>query len=258
MDRSPAPAELLAGPQLGDAFGALLLQCWEHGGAAGQVLEFVERDDGYLAAADAARYFAAPEAWDRLHTWASTQVQGRVLDIGSGAGRHALPLQHIGHDVVALDVSPGATEVCRRRGVRQTVTGTLADLRAQGTPSFNTLLLLGNNLGLLETAQQARTVLRTLADLASPDAVLIGEGRDPYATTQPLHLAYHQHNRARGRLPGQIRMRVRHQHLATPWFDYLFLSVEELQGLVAGSAWRMEQCEREGASYIVLLRRAPS
>ena len=95
MDRSAvpagAPAEVLGGPQPGDAFGALLLQCWEHGVEAGQVLEFVERDDGYLAAADAARYFAAPAAWDRLHTWAGTQVQGRVLSILVGTGVRLIP-----------------------------------------------------------------------------------------------------------------------------------------------------------------------
>src|ERR671932_131157 len=86
MDRSAvpagAPAEVLGGPQPGDAFGALLLQCWEHGVEAGQVLEFVERDDGY---------FAAPAAWDRLHTWAGTQVQGRVLSILVGTGVRLIP-----------------------------------------------------------------------------------------------------------------------------------------------------------------------
>jgi hypothetical protein len=42
------------------------------------------------------------------------------------------------------------------------------------------------------------------------------------------HRAYHERNRALGRLPGQIRLRVRYQNLATPWFDYLFASVEEI------------------------------
>lgn len=51
-------------------------------------------------------------------------------------------------------------------------------------------------------------------------------------------------------------MRVRHQDLATDWFDYLFTSLEELEGLLDGSGWRIERCETEGTSYIALLRRS--
>ncbi len=56
-------------------------------------------------------------------------------------------------------------------------------------------------------------------------------------------------------MPGQVRMRVRHQALATNWFDYLFMSREELEGLLEGSGWRLERCQTEGASYVALLHR---
>lgn len=254
VDPSTTPADDPAGPQLGDAFGALLLACWEAGTAPGEVWEFVERDDGLLSAADAARYFAAPADWGGLDTWACQRTSGRVLDIGCGAGRHSLLLQTLGHDVVALDVSPGAIEVCRRRGVWQPVLGTVFDLRATDIVPFDTLLLLGHNLGLLQDAHHAHAMLATLATLAAPNAVLIGQSHDPLATTNSLHLAYHHRNRALGHLPGQARIRVRHGNLATDWFDYLFASVAELELLVAGSAWQIEQIEADGASYIAVLR----
>jgi len=84
----------------------------------GAVLELIERDDGFLDGADAARYFTGPDAWDALDRLACTEARGRVLDMGAGAGRSALYLQETGRDVVALDVSPGAVEVCQRRSVR--------------------------------------------------------------------------------------------------------------------------------------------
>ncbi|MBA3944816.1 MAG: methyltransferase domain-containing protein [Herpetosiphonaceae bacterium] len=232
------------------------MECCESGAEPGRVLEFVERDDGYLAAGDARRYFVEPEAWSVLDRWACNQVQGRILDIGSGAGRHALYLQHAGHEVVALDVSPLAAEVCRRRGVHRIVVGTVSDLLTPLIKPFDSFLMLGNNLGLLRDAQNARSLFQTLAELATPDAVIIGQGMDPCQTESQLHLAYHQHNRDVGRMPGQIRMRVRHANIATDWFDYLFCSIEELEGLVANTEWRLEQCETEGASYIAVLRRS--
>ena len=259
MDPSQDPADGAAlrstGPTHGDAFGMLLMECWEARAAPGRVLEFVERDDGYLTAGDAARYFAEPAAWSTLDHWACTQVRGRVLDIGSGAGRHTLYLQEAGYEVEALDVSPLAAEVCRRRGVRQIVVGSVAELVARGTAPFDSFLLLGNNLGLLADAQQARSVLATLTRMATPNAVIIGQGLDPYQTDNPLHHNYHRRNRMRGRMPGQIRMRVRHNNIATDWFDYLFMSITELQDLVANTAWRFECCETDGAQYVAVLRR---
>jgi SAM-dependent methyltransferase len=252
-----AETRVTTGPILGDAFGGLLMDCWQGASQPGQVFELIERDDGYLEAGDAARYFAGWDSWGRLDHWACAQARGRVLDIGCGAGRHALHLQSLGVEVVALDVSPLASEVCRRRGVREIVTGTVFDLMTQPARLFDSFLMLGNNLGLFGDSENARNLLGALAYLATPDAVIIGEGTDPYRTENLLHLAYHERNRALGRLPGQIRMRARHQNLATDWFDYLFTSIEELESLLHGSGWRLERYETEGAHFVAALARAP-
>jgi SAM-dependent methyltransferase len=242
------------GPRSGDAWGALLLACFEAGAVPGAVLELIERDDGFIDGGDAARYFARPDAWDALDRLACAEARGRILDVGAGAGRAALYLQETGHDVVALDVSPGAVDVCQRRGVRRTVIGTLQDLVDADAEPFDTFLLLGTNLGLLASSAQAPRFLNALARLAAPDAVVLGRGMDPYHTLMQAHRAYHERNRALGRLPGQIRLRVRYQNLATPWFDYLFASVEEIIALLDGSAWMLKRCETAGAGYLAMLQ----
>ena len=73
-------------------------------------------------------YFSPPHGpvWD----WVVARVGHRILDIGAGAGRAALALQAMGRQVLAVDVSPGAVEVCRRRGVVSTSLGTVHDLAA--------------------------------------------------------------------------------------------------------------------------------
>lgn len=146
---------------IGDAFGQVLLACQAGGGAPGVAFESIERSDGHLGVMDAARYFSPTDDWSATTRFARERAAGRILDIGAGAGRVSLVLQEQGHDVVALDVSEGATTVCSERGVRTTFTGSVFDLAATAPGPFDTFLMAGNNLGLLAGAEQAPRFLES-------------------------------------------------------------------------------------------------
>ncbi|CAL9616801.1 hypothetical protein SUDANB121_05773 [Nocardiopsis dassonvillei] len=238
-------------PRIGDAFGRTLQRCWAAGAVPGAASEVIEREDGHISAADAARYFTPAEELSDLDRAALEVARGRILDVGAGAGRHVLALQAQDRDVVGIDPSPGAVEVARRRGARARL-GSVARPPA-GIGRFDSLLLLGNNLGLLQGEEAAPQVLEQLASLARPGALLVGTGMDP-DSPDPEHTAYHDHNRARGRLPGQIRMRVRSGTLATGWFDYLLAGVADLERLVRPSPWRLETVHEQGRDHLAVLR----
>jgi hypothetical protein len=138
--------------------------------------------------------------------------------------------------------------------VANVFTGTLDDLARAGAGPFDSFLMLGNNLGLLGGATEAPRLLATMASLAAPGAVVVGQGTDPYKTDSAVHHAYHAFNRSRGRLAGQIRIRIRHRELATDWFDYLFVTLDELASLIAPTRWQIEETQVDGAQYAVVLR----
>ena len=235
-----------------DAIGQAMLDHFE--GRGGE--EIVERDDGFILATDGpADYLALYEAWPAVEQQAMDLVQGRVLDVGCGAGRGALVLQERGHEVVAIDVSPGAVEVCTRRGVKDARVLTIEEIGPElGT--FDTVLLLGVNFGLLGNEAKATELLGRFAALTTERGRVVAGSREPYASVDPIELNYQQRNRDRGRLPGQRRLRVRNRNLATPWFNWLTVSVPEMRGIAASAGWRVTTVlDADSPLYVALLEK---
>jgi SAM-dependent methyltransferase len=222
----------MSDPRIGDAFGGALLDRFD--GRTAHIV--IERDDGWVAV-DHADYFSEPAADGLPWSWIRERLGDRVLDIGAGAGRAAIELQRGGTDVVPLDVSAGAIEVCRRRGVRDVFVGTVGELAASGPPPFDSFLCLGNNLGLIGSPSAAPAFFDALRRLGTEDCRVVGTMLDPYGTDDPVHLAYHDANRAAGRRPGEIRLRVRHRGLATDWFPLWWASVGELTEVADDCGW---------------------
>jgi SAM-dependent methyltransferase len=235
-----------------DAYGQQLLAQYKSRTATAEI---IERDDNYIdTGSEAGLYFSEYERWPPLERQAIALARGRVLDIGCGAGRHSLYLQKAGFDVTGIDNSPGAIEICRLRGLKDAIVRPVASVGEFGPSSFDTVLMLGNNFGLFGDARNAELILEKLSRITSPDAQIIAGTRNPYKTDRPEHLEYHELNRRRGRLPGQIRMRVRYGKTVGEWFDYLFVSPEEMEEIVAETAWRVKEfIGAEGPSYFAVL-----
>lgn len=220
-----------------DAYGQVIADAF--GGKT--TYEIVERDDGFIQAAPTTLYFAEYADWPPNHQETMGYVGRRVLDIGCGAGRHGLYLQAQGCDALGIDLSPKAIQICRERGLKRTqvlpITGISSKLG-----QFDTILMLGNNFGLFANPTRARWLLRhRFHSLTCDGARVLAESFDIYRTDDPLHLAYHERNRQRGRLAGQIRLRIRHKTARTPWFDYLMVSPEEMTGILEGTGWQVDQ-----------------
>jgi SAM-dependent methyltransferase len=223
-----------------DAYGQIIYA--HHKGLPS--VEIIERDDHWFGCSTGApAYFASFERWPSVERRAMRQIRGRVLDIGCGAGRLALDLQARGHDVVAIDISPLAVKTCLLRGVRDARICSITRV-SRRLGHFDTIVMFGNNFGLFGNAHRARWLLRRFHSLTSPTARIVAESRDPYKTITADHRRYHELNRRRGRLAGQLRLRVRFGQARTPWFDYLIVSPREMRKIVEGTGWHVARLIR--------------
>lgn len=212
----------------------------------------LERDDGSIGPADLQpeEFFSHHEAWPWWEQRALGLAVGPVLDLGAGAGRHSLYLQGLGHDVTAVDSSPGALEACRSRGVSDV---RLADLTTfHDDRRWGTLLLMCGNLGLAGDWEPTRRLLNRLGEMTVPGGLLIGDSVDP---DDPDDLEYQERNRRQGFHRGRVRLRLHYGDVVTPWWALLNLPPADIEALVDGTGWTLEEQLQEGGDHLVVLRR---
>ena len=118
---------------------------------------------------------------------------------------------------------------------------------------FDTIVMLGNNFGLFANARKAKRLLRRFYRLTTARGRIIAETRDVHGTDDPAHLRYQAQNRKRGRVAGQVRIRVRFRERATPWFDYLMVSRSELEQLLDGTGWVIGRTIESEDTYIAVI-----
>ena len=92
--------------------------------------------------------------------------------------------------------------------------------------------------------------------MTSPQGRIIVQSLDPYDTDNPDHLAYHKYNRARGKMAGQLRIRVRYKKYVSDFFEYLLVSKDEMQQLLKGTGWEVKRfIDSKGSLYMAIIEK---
>ncbi len=234
-----------------DAFGQMIWAFYKEGEAS----ERVERDDGFINCMPVRGYFLDYEDWSPIEQKAMHFVRGRVLDIGSGAGRHSLHLQKKGFDVLGIDISPLALKACRLRGLQKTRLLSIEETKFKPN-SFDTIMMMGGNFGLFGNYNKAKNLLKRFHKMTSKDALIIACSREPYKTDDPDHLEYHKTNRQKGRMSGQVKIRIRYRKYIGKWFDYLMVSQEEMRQILSATGWKVKEfLNSADAFYIAIIEK---
>jgi SAM-dependent methyltransferase len=233
-----------------DAFGAALLDhLFERPAPAPLLMEF---DNGAITPAlPPAWFFQPPSEWDDLeHAVLSAVRRGPVLDLGAGAGRHSLLLQELGLPVTAVDISPGAIEVCRHRGVGD---ARVADLTDPPTDQrWAAVLLMCGNLGLAGGWDETRQLLTRLAVLCADDAVLVADSVDPTDTPGERDAVSQRDVHS-----GLVTLRLRYGAAVSPWTRLLNVAIVDVEPLLEDTGWRLDRHELQGSDHYLVLRRQP-
>lgn len=150
--------------------------------------------------------------------------KGKILDIGCGAGSHSLYLQQNGLEVVAMDQSFGAIQVCQARGVTNTVHIEFLKYIETG---FDTLLLLMNGIGISGKLEKLPTFLKHAKRLLNPEGqILLDSSNIIYMFEKgedggywiPGDVEYY----------GDVQFQMSYKNEKGPVFDWLYVDFETL------------------------------
>jgi SAM-dependent methyltransferase len=211
-------------------YGRLLSTAAMHAAGDGPPPEgLVRRADGRAVPLPLARWLGPVDDADAQLL---ARVEGSVLDIGCGPGRHVAELQRAGHPCLGIDLSPVAVEITRGRGADAFRGSVFEDVPDAG--SWDTGLLLDGNIGI---GGEPATLLERARELLAPGGAVIAELDPPGART------------------AATRVRLEAPGIVSEWFPWAHVSVDTVAEVAAKAGLEPDWTMRSGKRWFTALRR---
>ncbi len=120
--------------------------------------------------------FRAFEEMPALEQKALLKAEGKTLDVGCGAGSHAVYLQNERNlEVTAIDISEGALEICKIRGIKDVREIDYFQLKDE---KFDTILLLMNGTGIIEKMENLNHFFKHTRSLLNENGQVLIDSSD--------------------------------------------------------------------------------
>ena len=186
----------------------------------------------------------------KLEQIALQLAKGKVLDVGCGAGSHALELQNERKlDVTAIDISENAVKACLLRGIKNVKVENI--LALDTSEKFDTILLLMNGTGIFGTLKETSKYLQKLKSLLNVSGQILIDSSD-------LIYMFDQDEDGAYSIPadgyyGELTFTVQYKGETEETFPWLYLDYNTLQNAAIANGL---QCEliAEGAHFDYLAR----
>ena len=183
-----------------------------------------------------AHLFREEDEMGELELKALELSKGRILDVGAGAGCHALALQDRGMEVTAIDVSPLSVEVMTKSGIDDARLVNLYDETL--CEKFDTILMLMNGSGIIgKIANMPQFFARIDSLLAEGGQVLMDSSDLIYLFEDEdggvdIDLA--------GDYYGEVDFTMQYKNIKSETFDWLYIDFETLAFHAAENGFEAE------------------
>ncbi len=157
-------------------------------------------------------FFREDEDLNDIEVFALNLCEGEILDIGAGAGVHSLILQRNNFDVTAIEISSGACEVMKQRGLKKIIN---ANVMHYEEKKYDTLLMMMNGIGFCGYVDELKNFLFHAKNLLKPNGQIVFDSSDVaylYEDEQPETDSYY----------GEIDYQYEYKGESGEWFSWLY------------------------------------
>ena len=184
-----------------------------------------------------------------LEQKALSLAKGKVLDVGAGAGCHALALQAQSIAVKAIDISPLSCEAMELRGVMDAECINLFDEHLE--TGFDTILLLMNGTGIAGKIEYLPALFQRLKALLNPGGQILIDSSD-------LKYIYENEDGSfdinlNGAYYGEVDYQMIYKDVKGDRFDWLYVDFPLLKS-IAETCGLHGELVAEGEHYDYLAR----
>lgn len=170
--------------------------------------------------------------------WVASWLDGPLLDMGAGTGRHTLYFQDQ-FETVAIETSTYLVETMRDRGVADVRQADMFALKDEfDRDRFQSALAIGTQVGLAGSLQGLRQFLGDLAFVTMPDATVVLDSYHPDWTAH-IDPPQYRHDPTPG-LAYRIQQFQYEDDLSEPLLFRLF-SPDRLREATVGTGWNVSE-----------------
>lgn len=191
--------------------------------------------------------FRSYEEMPELEQKALLLAQGRILDVGAGAGCHSLALQQMDKDVTAVEISSLSVETMRARGVKNVIEQDFFQLADR----YDTILMLMNGIGIVGSVDKLPAFFRHVDNILAADGQLLLDSSDIcYVFEEEDGIIYLPEG---DRYYGELEYRMQYRDVKGSTFPWLYIDFETLQAIAGANGFTAELIV-EGENYDYLTR----
>ncbi len=191
-------------------------------------------------------FFRELEDFPKLEQYALSLCRGTILDIGAGVGSHALALQQLGLEVIAIERSAEACRIMQDRGVKQWRADSYKEYDG---PLVDTVLMLMNGIGLIGSLSNLPSFLAWTKHRIKPGGQLIFDSSD-------ISYLFDRQNKPADYYYGEVQFQYEYREEYGEWFSWLYIDFDTLRQAGRQSGWEVQRIyEDETQQYLARLTR---